>query len=315
MIPFNADKRLSNHQFPALALTLICWFALPQAESAATSIAPPRNLTGTSPGGGFTAEATVLEGRRHRIELRGMPAGNVVWFAEQSKGDHFLVELMVTDAGGVLATSFVSDYVFYTAVGKPGPKIDLLDEITPEERERFGGKGMSSRDELYSHLRRDVHVDGSRSWIYFRTYWGRVLALDCATGALDRGGAVAREIEDALVKESEKWIAAAPTTFLGACASCGGPSIDERVTLHLFIIRAHRLKAGEPLVTAALAAAVPDHDKNLKSCLDRVYDPNSLPARMQGQAHLVVLFLLASLIGIVWFLKRTAARRRSLASG
>ncbi|KAF0241554.1 MAG: hypothetical protein FD180_4381 [Planctomycetota bacterium] len=303
-----------NHPFLVLALAVACGLAGPPSECAATSIAPPRALSATSAGGGFKAEATVLASRVHRIELRDAPAGNLVWWAEQTPGENFLSELFVTDAGGVLAQTFVGDYRFYNPSGKPGPKIDLLDEFSPAERERYCSGGMSRGGDYGTHLRREVHISGGRSWIYFRTYWGRIVALDCANGMLDRSGTVAQEIEDALVKETEAWISSMPASFLGTCVSCGGPSIDAKVALYLFIIRAHRLKSGEPFVAAALAAAIPDHDKNLKLCLDRVYDPNSLSSRLQGKTHYVVLFLLASLIGIVWFFKRTAARRRTLAS-
>ncbi len=276
---------------------VLCLSWMAQECAADRCYAPPESFSATSPHGAFQANATVAPDR-HFLEVRALPSGKLAWSAD---ADSFLGELWLTDSGELLTRSyFTFSYVFYTASGKPGPRFELGAEIPVEEREQFCG-GTRSRWEyqVYYYLVRDLWTEGSRSWIYFRTFWGRIVAVDRATGTLDRDTALATRIEDHLLREAEAWISSTPRSFRGAQSTLC-PNLDDNVARHLFVIRAHRLKAGERYVVAGMKELRGDQIMLAEYCLDLVYDPNSLAKRFGGKAHLAVVGLAFTMLAGIW---------------
>lgn len=281
-------------RIPATAFGLL----MAVTECTAIQYGPPENISAASPKGDFRADAIVAS-ECHRIEMRATPSERLLWSAD---AEGFLDELFLTDSGELLVrTQGTLGLVFYAPTGKSGARFNLGTEIPSDERVRFCGEGMAMlwEHQIWNYLLRGLWTEGKRSWIYFRTYWGRIITLDRATGALDRNPALAKRIEDSMLRETELWIASSPTTLRGP-QNTFCPYLDDKVALHLFVIRAHQLKAGEPFISAARKELRGDQNMNLEDCLNRVYDPNALAKRLGGKSHLVVVGLAFAMLAGIW---------------
>ncbi len=223
------------------------------------SVAPPRDISASSPGGTFRAEAKVLGNRTHQVDLKRMPAGDPVWSFTQDPGENWLRDVFVLDEGAVLLETRVGEYSLITPSGTRGEKFTL----------EAGLRGAKYNSE-WNQMKKDVWREGPRAWFYFRTSLAGYVVVDVFTGALEQDPAVSLRMEEFFVNDARSWIRSQPSTFKGRCPGCGGVCIDPEVVQRLFIIRLYGMTEGEALVQAALEARDPSHDEKLKDELDAI---------------------------------------------
>lgn len=251
--------------------------AVPSVSHATDLFYP--NQEGKSPNGRYVATATSPDNRRgpyvipfqknFTVILRDTNTASIVWSYRQKEKEASPVELIPTDEGYLIMQNAWDQYWVFDKAGKPKEVVAPLEALPKDEREKF--TDWTTAGVMWQqYSKQGFFTDSGKTYVYLRTYWGRIPVIDFVEAKWTQDSSLKRKIEDHLVAQTKTWIKNFDKQFYFKCTECGGQHLKPEITENVFIIKKHQLREGYSLLKDVLLRAADGRNTDLKRYLDRL---------------------------------------------
>lgn len=284
---------------------------------AATSSATDRfydDVKASSGNGKYRAEAVSPQnaggGRRafqdeFTVSLAEAATGRTLWSWKQPSGAASPVSLVISDDGVVIMEDAWDTFHVFDPAGNPHAVISPLREFPGSEIKEYADFTTAGTFWQQFAMSGFVHESGRDLW-YFRTYWGRLFAIDYHAAALLRDPVLEARLEDRIVHETRSWLAGFGGTFIGPCGSCSNPTILPEVAKRAFVVLQYGLSPDDGFVKDVIRNSDEGHHPDIKDYLARMTGKHARKQRYRILAWAGAAILL-SLLAV---LATRAFRRR-----
>ncbi len=276
-----------------------------------------RDLAAKSENGRYECTATSPDNREgpeipfakdFTIAFRDANTEEVLWTHKQREDEASPVQLIPTDDGHLIMQNAWDQLYVFDRQGDPRKVLDIWRAFPEDETERF--TDSTTAGVMWAqYSKQGFFVDGSGSYFYIRTYWGRLVIIDIEARRWVQEPTIMRRVEDAIVQETRSWMRAFDNSYYSKCDSCGEQHLREDIEENAFIIKQYDLQGGRKLIKQVLKRS----DSGIEEYLGRITSLGGLGTRslVLGVAVCTAVAVVAGLI----YVRRARANASSRRSG